>query len=822
MFKDIATGRYKTIFRDNDDADNHLREWLDNREDVLLCGFNNKHYDDHILKAIYYGFTIADIKDLNDFIIGGGQGWEWSKWNYHKLPFETYDIRDDLPITLSLKEIEGNMGLNIMESPVPFDLDRPLTVDEWVETVKYCKWDVDATDKLRLKRQAYLESKVYVGELAGLTPGQAMGMTNAKLTAAYLAGRGLKPKVWGDDIDYQCPDNVIVDHVGVKKFFSTIDPTYKANETVTIADVKHTLAYGGLHGARPNYIGISKDGRKLVNVDVTSYYPSLMIKNGYVSRAVSEPSDFEQVYHERVEAKKNGDKAKNEALKLVLNTTYGTMKNQYNALYDPLMANSVCISGQLYLIDLIEKLNEIPSVSLIQSNTDGILIEHNEEDTYRVQETVLEWERRTGFEMEFDDVDRIFQKDVNNYVMQTADGKIKVKGGYVTNYKGGDFENASLTIVAKAIVEYLLNGVPVEDTIHRATDILDFQIIAKTGRTYDCTVQEVGGELIEVQRVNRVYASPNQTLGTLYKLKKEVNRKDKIANLPDHCLIDNGNKATLDDIDKQFYIDMAHKRIQDFHGEKPSKTKRKKEESSVTPAAKETITTTTTKSFLEKIFELRKELSSYVWEKDGKNIAQKYKYITEAQYKKYFEKALETVGLDYACNIDSVEFIRDLSESNSGNKSHLTQIKATYLIIDPITGDGRSYTSFGQGADQGDKGVYKAITGALKYFIANNFLIAENNDPESDEDEKPKSNRPAAPEKREEIKKELMAKDEPATAEQKELIKQYRDQLKVAGGHDEIVTRINTTMKAKPTKVAAGALIMDLEEIIEELDDANE
>lgn len=233
------------------------------------------------------------------------------------------------------------------------------------------------------------------------------------------------------------------------------------------------------------------------------------------------------------------------------------------------------------------------------------------------------------------------------------------------------------------------------------------------------------------------------------------------------------------------------------------------------------VTPVPPKSFAEKMFDLRKEMASYVWEKDGKNVAQKYSYITEAQYKKYFEKALEAIGLDYFSDINDVDFMQNLSQSNAGNWTHLTTVKATYTIFDPISGEGRSYTSFGQGADSGDKGIYKAMTGALKYFIATNFLIAENNDPESDEESKPKNNRPAAPEKREEIKKELMAKDEPATTEQKNLIKTYRDKLKAAESFN-IVNHINATMKNKPTKVQAGALIMDLEELIEELNDEDE
>lgn len=888
-FKDTNTGEFHDFINDAE----KLKEWMDNQK-LILCGWNNKHYDNHINKAMYHDFTIEDIKELNDWIIAGNQGWDWPKWNYHKQTFQAYDIKDDMPITLGLKEIEGNLGLPIVESSVPFDLDRPLTDKEWEEVVHYCHYDIEATDIIRLKRQPYLDSKAYVGKLAGLSRAEALALTNAKLTAAYLVGKSAKPKTWGDDTEYAFPKNLKVKNQEILNFYKVIDPTYEARLITTIAGVEHTLAYGGLHGARPNYRGETNAEWIILNIDVVSYYPSLMIKNGYVSRAVADPSDYEKVYHERIAAKKGGDKAKADALKLVLNTTYGAMKNQYNALYDPRMANSVCISGQLYLIDLIEKLESIDSFELVQSNTDGIMIKLHKSDRDEAETIVKEWEQRTGFEMEYDTVMEIYQKDVNNYVMVNASGKIKVKGGYVNNYDGGNMVNATTPIVDKAIVEYLLNGTPPETTIRNATNILDFQFIAKTGRSYDKTVWRNGDsdDLWEVQRVNRVYASLEPDHGTLYKVKVSERRKDKIANLPDRCYIDNENQlleasknTPIEElIDLQFYIDMAHKRIQDFIGDQPLEdtTKEepksiemndndekekayfyhpesdaywscladdinwqdpdtglsiqitktlydegqktglplhqltKKEESKMTTKTAEKAVTTKgaeKQTFLQKLFELRKVLSSFVWTKDGKNLQQQYKYISEAQYKMYFEQALETVGLDYKMDLDELTFNQNITE-----KMHMTTINVTIQIIEPETGEVRVYKTFGTGADMSDKGLYKAMTGALKFFIATNFLVAENTEPENDEtDKKPGSNRPASPEKRQAVKEEIMKTEEPVTAAQKAKIKALRDELKILDPQSSLIAKINTTMKAGPSKVEANKLIMEVEEIVEEL-----
>ena len=189
----------------------------------------------------------------------------------------------------------------------------------------------------------------------------------------------------------------------------------------------------------------------------------------------------------------------------------------------------------------------------------------------------------------------------------------------------------------KAIVEYLLNGTPPERTIRNATNILDFQFIAKTGRSYDKTVWRNGDsdDLWEVQRVNRVYASLEPDHGTLYKVKVSERRKDKIANLPDRCYIDNENQlleasknTPIEElIDLQFYIDMAHKRIQDFIGDQPIEEKTKEESKMTTKTAEKAVTTkgAEKQTFLQKLFELRKALTKKTTKKPTQKTVNKPK-----------------------------------------------------------------------------------------------------------------------------------------------------------------------------------------------------
>ena len=301
-------------------------------------------------------------------------------------------------------------------------------------------------------------------------------------------------------------------------------------------------------------------------IDAASYYPTLMIQYNYMSRNLKDSSKFEEIYKDRIAAKKT-DKAKADALKLVINTTYGAMKSEYNELYDAKMANQVCITGQLFLTDLIEKIE--PYCKLVQSNTDGILIIPYNKD--KVLEEVHKVEQRTRINFEVDKCCGVWQKDVNNYIMLFDDGHVKTKGAYVTQYNDSNFNIRNTgKILDIAVVDYFTKNISPIDTIMNCDDKYMFQLITKTGSTYSETYWKSKDGDIKVNKVNRVYASKDERNGNLYKTKlveKDKIRKDSIANIPEHCLVDNADIICIDDIDKNWYIQTAFKRINDFKGE---------------------------------------------------------------------------------------------------------------------------------------------------------------------------------------------------------------------------------------------------------------
>jgi len=322
-------------------------------------------------------------------------------------------------------------------------------------------------------------------------------------------------------------------------------------------------------------------GKRVIrNYDVASYYPHLMVLCGYTSRNIPSPETFANVLERRLKAKEEGDKHTSDTLKLVVNTTYGAMLNQYNDLFDPLMGRSVCISGQLFLLDLTYGyLEACDTVKIIQTNTDGVLISVDDSELPKIHAVNREWEERTGFTLEEDKVRKVVQANVNNYIMVMFDGQVKTKGGYVTYGiapAGAWNVNNDYVIVKKAIIDYFVKDKPVEETILACDNILEFQYIAKAGGKYSHVYHIVNGNKIQVQKVNRVYATKDWRMGTLYKVHVETGRPSKIGGLPANCIIDNKNELTIEAVDKDHYVQKAKKMIDDYLGVKPKGVNRRK------------------------------------------------------------------------------------------------------------------------------------------------------------------------------------------------------------------------------------------------------
>ena len=539
-----------------DDKDK-LQAYYDAHKNEIFVGYNIRHYDQWIFKAILCGF---DPKVVNDYIIVDGKdGWRYSSL-FNKIPLITYDVM--ARVDGGLKSLEGFMGNNIKETSVPFNLNRSLTAEEIEETIQYCRHDVQQTIEVFLRRKDTFDARLGLIKAFKL-PLKYISKTEAQLAAITLDAW---KKDRTDEFEISFPPTLILNKYRcVLDWYKDLNNRdYSKSLEIDVAGVPHIFAWGGLHGAINQYVG---EGI-FINVDVASYYPSLMIKYGYISRNISDPKKFEEIYNTRLKYKEEKNPLQ-APLKLVLNSTYGAMKDKYNNLYDPLQANNVCVGGQLLLLDLIEKLEG--HCQIIQSNTDGILIKLLAASDFKKVESIChEWENRTGMILEFSEFRKVFQGDVNNYVIvpegdlvdKKGKPRWKSKGGYVKKLTDLDYD---LPIVNKAITDFMLRGIPVETTINTCIELKMYQKIVKVSGKYECGLW---GDQIMADKCFRVFASRRITDPGIFKRKK-AGKPEKFANTPEHCFLvnDNVNDMTIPrQLDRQWYINMAKTRLAEKFG----------------------------------------------------------------------------------------------------------------------------------------------------------------------------------------------------------------------------------------------------------------
>lgn len=585
-----------------------LLEFYEKNKNNIWAGHNINHYDNIILKCILLGITGPELKQISDDIIYNDNGRIISKkYNLHKIYLLPMDVMQDA-IRYSLKEVEGYLGMSIEESSVPFTLERPLTKEEIEDVFKYNQHDVDATTEEILLRLSRLQNKLQLLIEYNL-PVTMIEYTNQQLCAEILQADYTK---FNDGLQ---PYDISIAPININKYKECIDffttckeLDYNKQLSIDIANVPHILAAGGIHGAIKNFIY----HEEIWLVDAASYYPNMMINFNLCSRAMSHSENFSNLVKKRMSVKSLKMKykdliskqknetlkeeykikvenysRKSEALKLPINTTSGAMKAKFSKLFDERNNNWMCITGQLLLVDLIESME--PYMTLIQSNTDGIMI--IPKDKEKCDEKIKDWETKTGLILEKTIAKTIFQKDVNNYILLDINGNVKTKGGFVAQYHNDnryqDTLRRNCEILDDAIVDYLLYNTPIEQTIcNKELPLLKFQIIKKLGSMYDDIVlykYDTNGELVydrNVNRINRIFATNDISYGKLMKKHNKKSKYDSVESCPDRCMIINSDirdlKAKDIDLDFDWYITLAKSRVIDFVLSDEEKNKYKK------------------------------------------------------------------------------------------------------------------------------------------------------------------------------------------------------------------------------------------------------
>lgn len=844
---EVFSDDWIVVFR-NPDSDHHivihndsyhLKEFL-SQPDIVIGGFNNKHYDDWIILTMLLGGSNVEVKKHNDHIIGGGNAWEYPFIQFKKRPFNSFDLKDDIADPgISLKAIEGNLKLPIVESSVPFDIDRKLTPKELEEVIRYCKYDVDSTVKLYQERKEnYIDAKALIADMYDLPVEEAIGLTNAKLCARIL---GAKPQKLTDERDYVIPDNIDIELIPkiVLDFFLQIRDksipdtklfgagkgskgmTLKLWIKTSYGSCPVTYAWGGVHGAKPCVTIEETEDRVIINQDVASLYPNSMLNFGYCSRAMEDPEAYRKLVEKRLGYKRSGDKLRSNALKLPINTTYGAMLNQHNDLADRKAGRSVCISNQLAMTMLIVQLaRECKTIDFVNINTDGIMFTIDRKEVDLSEKIVKDWSAVTRFEMERDDFKKVIQKDVNNYIGITPDGHFKTKGGYVSLYEGGSFKTNSLSIIDKAIVDYLVSGIDPEKTINECTDIFAFQNIVKTGGTFEGSYHYTEFMRVPIQKVNRIYAVKDPKYGQVVKGKwiTEKRRKDPatgkmisepvdppvwsetvISECPDHAFIDNENTLTVEDLDKDYYIDMAKRRIDKYINidrkveNELNKIKEVVEIMATVKTTEERGTTANVRALniYGKLAVARTRFLEAPVTKSGINRYAEFNYFELEDIVPVANNIFIDLGLTLINNITFEKATATLVNVDNPDEVIVFEVPAK----DPAIENGTKMSAIqGLGAyvTYQRRYLYQLVLDIVEADPVDKTIGKEDTDSKK---EAPKSNKPATPEKREEAKKELIDEGGKATDVQvksiKNGLKKLRDKdSKYEGYVTEIVTKL--------------------------------
>lgn len=563
---EVFSKDWLVVFKENDNFIviindiQKLKKYIGANQKSILVGFNNYGYDDIILAGLLTG---KDPYKLSKQII------EDEIKPRLNLNLITLDVMQELPLGVGLKSSQANLGESIVETPIDFNLDRKLTDEEIARVVQYCKNDVDSTIKLFKIRKDYFMSKFEIVNEFGLP------VPNVKKTRAVLSSKVLKcekVKIPNDrlHIDYDPHINWDIIPSEVKEFFSQCEYDYRCGGDyreiesrklkLNVCGVPHVYGFGGIHGAIEKY----NASGSFLHIDVSSYYPSLIIVDGFMSRASSEPQKFTELRDTRYKYKAVKD-PRQQIYKILINATFGAMKSEYNNLFDPKQANNICINGQIILTQLVIELE--PYCQLIQSNTDGIVVKYNESDYDKVVEIVKDFGNRFNLTFDVDKIIKVAQRDVNNYAMMFDNGKIEAKGRF-GKFNGGNFQQNSLSIIDRALVNYYIYDKPISQTIietYQANDLTPFQIVCKMGSTYDAMYYEYGDEgdtkYVETQKVNRVFATNDKKYWGIYKRKGDSYQK--IANTSEHNIIHNEDISTFDKskLDLNYYVDLCNKNL---------------------------------------------------------------------------------------------------------------------------------------------------------------------------------------------------------------------------------------------------------------------
>lgn len=589
--------------------------------DKIFCGYNNLHYDNPVINYIIeYEHVLTEkpvlvitnsIFNLSREITNSGENIEkWKRWKY-QVWFDSFDILTMLysnKLRVGLKEIQVTMQYKNVQEFV-CDWSKPLPIEDFDSMIDYNINDIESTSALLDRCKKDIDLRLAIEDEYGVKvlskDGVNIGMKI--LTHKYLEKTGL---TWWDIKDLRSPqayiplkdvilpfikyDSPILKSVLDEMKTQVVSPGRKGYEkNFVFGGLRYTVGVGGIHSKNDPEIIIPAEDEMLIDIDVASLYPSMLIEYGFYPKHLGPEflEVYSQIRSERIEAKHNGDKIKDSTLKLALNGLSGNLQNEHNFCYSTFAAMQIRINGQLLLLMLAEKLVEL-GCRIVQANTDGLFVLLKKSIYDKVNIVCREWEQLTKLTLEEDRFEAMYQYAINDYIAvkegyanirdrflageqivqkkktgelyksteQIQDDYIKQKGMFITKVQLG--KGLTPKIIPEAVIKYFVDGIPVEDTIKGCKDIKKFLMAEKTGKQWNVEYMKE-----DIQRTNRFYASTNG--GYLWKWKQVGNAEKQYQNMlaaSGVTLLNKFDDKPIEDrkINYRYYLRECYKIIEDL------------------------------------------------------------------------------------------------------------------------------------------------------------------------------------------------------------------------------------------------------------------
>ena len=496
----------------------------------LFCGYNNIHYDNPIINYLIDEYdslnqtsefsVCLQVNKLSDIIINSGSFDSWKKYKYSK-NFQSFDLLTMLfseKKRVGLREVQITIDYPILlESPVSYHLILPN--EKYEEFRKSAYNNILSIYNILSRSYDDILIRLKINNLYGINllskDDISLGMDLLKI--AYLTESDQK---WEDIKDKKTPCNSVncrdiflsnihfiteeMNSIFTKAKNRIVDINNSQSDKITflLQNIAVSVGFGGVHSKDEPEKIIPNDDEMLVNVDVNSMYPTMIVKYGIKPKHIKDEflTVYSYFYEQRLNAKKENKKLESQLFKKVLNGPTGNFQNEYSWLYSPHTAYTLRLNSQMFILMLVERL--ILSGAIIkQINTDSVLFLCKKSNYYsQIIDVIKQWEEETQLSLSFEYFKCFYQLTVNDWFAIDNDNNLITKGKFLLSHNIG--KGMTPLIIPKAVINYFINKIPVINTIKNSSDIKDFITYQKIPSSNVC---EYNKELIS--RTNRYYAS---------------------------------------------------------------------------------------------------------------------------------------------------------------------------------------------------------------------------------------------------------------------------------------------------------------------------